>query len=140
MSHACLRFPILRPCRKISWSKFGCIAYITSDNRNIRLANLRCNPKTGDWEIHTHPDATLEHQISKVYKGRELAHLSWNITGLELVIADIYGRLTIFTNLFAINRVSITKTWLTDAEDNLNALVGTMWLNNDKQVCLEPAH
>ncbi|KAL9116271.1 MAG: hypothetical protein Q9187_007206, partial [Circinaria calcarea] len=123
--------------QKVAWSKNGCIAYITSDGRSVRLANLRCGPANGVWEQDSHADSLLAGHILRIYKGRELAHLSWNSTGLELLVADVYGRLSIFsTSLVSINRVAAAKVWITDPEDNLNTLVGMTWLNVERAISL----
>ena len=120
--------------RKISWSKSGCIAHITSDGRGIRIGNLRCNSITGAWEYFAITDEVMSGHLNRIYNGRELAHLSFNPTGVELVVADIYGRLSVFASYLAINRVGVQRAWRNDPEDNLHALVGMMWLHTERTV------
>ena len=88
------------------------------------------------WEQDTQAESLLAGHIQRIYRGRELAHLSWNSSGLELLVADIYGRLSIFSSLVSINRVAAAKVWMTDPEDNLNTLVGMAWLNVERVVRL----
>ena len=105
----------------------------------MRLANLRYHIGKGVWEPDSSVDAVLANQISKIYIGRELAHLSWNPTGNELAICDIFGRLCIFTSLLHLNRISAVKGWMNDPEDDLNALVGMIWLNADRPQGVRPS-
>lgn len=76
----------------------------------------------------------LTDSIFKIYKGRQLAHISWNHNGLELLVADTYGKLSIFSIFIAVNRFVTSKAWPNDPEDDLNTLVGTTWLNAKKTV------
>ena len=118
--------------RKVAWSKVGCIAYITQDGRDVHLSHLRCNPKTGQWE-HT-GDELLDY-ISNIYRGRELIHLSWNPSGVELAVVDVFGRLCLFSIVVGLNRIGIIRPCIGEPEDSLNAVVGLMWLNVDRTVC-----
>ena len=88
------------------------------------------------WEQDSHAENLLSGHIQRIYRGRELTHLSWNSSGLELLVADIYGRLSIYSSLVSINRIAAAKVWMTDPEDNLNTLVGMMWLNIERAVRL----
>ena len=120
--------------RKVAWSKIGCIAYISSDGKQVHLASLRHKKKEGSWTLHLHSDPMLAEHILKIYKGRQLANLSWSPAGTELVIADEYGRLSVCSILIAINRLMVQKVWIGDPETHLNALVGSIWFNVKKMV------
>ncbi|MCJ1284725.1 mediator complex subunit [Xylographa opegraphella] len=122
-------------CRKIAWSKMGCIAYISTDGKELHLATLLHHKKKGIWDLHLHTDPTLVDHIMRTFKGRELAHLSWNPSGSELLVADIYGRLAICTIVIAMNRLTVSKTW-NDPDNYMNSLVGLFWLNVKKVVPL----
>ncbi|MCJ1479591.1 mediator complex subunit [Lambiella insularis] len=121
---------------KIAWSKMGCIAYITADGKELHVATLRHRNDHNTWDLHLHADPTLGEHIAKIYKGRELANLSWNPSGLELVVADVYGRLSVCTTVIATNRLMVSKVWLSEPENHFNAMVGSTWLNVKKVVPL----
>ena len=116
----------------------GCIAYISANGKELHLATLQHHKRNGIWDLHLHADPALAEQIIRIFKGRELANLSWNPSGLELVVADVYGRLAICTIFIAINRLIVSKVWMNDPENYMNALVGSVWLNVKKVVCLFP--
>lgn len=119
---------------KIAWSRMGCIAYITADGKELHIATLRHRKDHGTWELHLHADPTLGEHISKIYRGRELANLLWNPSGLELVVADVFGRLSVCTIFIATNRLLVSKVWPNEPENQMNAMVGSMWLNIKKVV------
>ncbi|MCJ1321765.1 mediator complex subunit [Xylographa vitiligo] len=114
----------------------GCIAYISANGKELHLATLQHHKRNGIWNLHLHADPALAEQIIRIFKGRELANLSWNPSGLELVVADVYGRLAICTIFIAINRLIVSKVWMNDPENYMNALVGSVWLNVKKVVPL----
>ena len=116
----------------------GCIAFISANGKELQLATLQHQKKKGIWDLHFHKDLALAEQIVRIFKGKELANLSWNPSGLELVVADIYGRLAICTIFIAMNRLIVSKVWMNDPENHMNALVGSFWLNVKKVVCLIP--
>jgi mediator of RNA polymerase II transcription subunit 16 len=119
---------ILSSSRKIVWSKFGSLAYITADGKGIGILNLCLRPKDGTWVQNLQIDSLLPDHISKIFKGRKLCHIIWSHTGHELLVVDVFGRLAIFTVFITINRLAASKTWTAEPEDNLNALVGVTWL------------
>ncbi|MCJ1388619.1 mediator complex subunit [Xylographa bjoerkii] len=123
-------------CRKIAWSKMGCLAYISGNGKELHLATLQHHKKNGLWDLHLHADPALAEHIVKIFKGRELENLSWNPSGLELVITDIYGRLAVCTIFIAMNRLIVSKVWMNDPDNHMNALVGSFWLNIKKVVPL----
>ena len=115
--------------RKIAWSKMGCIAYITADNREVQVANLQRHQSDGSWSLSLKSDYILGEYISRIFQGRELANLSWNPSGQDLLVADVHGRLSIFQVRVAINRLAAYKSWPPESDNHLNALVGITWLN-----------
>ena len=120
---------------KIAWSKMGCIAYISASGKELHLATLQHHKNDGSWGLHHHTDPALAEHIIRIFKGRELASLSWNPSGLEIVVTDIYGRLAVCTIFIAMNRLMVSKVWMNDPENHMNALVGSFWLNIKKVVC-----
>lgn len=78
-----------------------------------------------------------EHLIEDAtHHDRELVHLSWSHMGNELAIVDICGRISIYfvLQLPSINRLAVTRRCVSDPEDNLSAVIGLMWLHNDRPV------
>ncbi len=74
--------------------------------------------------------------VSKIHNRQELVHLSWSHAGTELAIVDICGRISIYTVMMMppINRLGAIRRCVVDPEDHLSAVVGMMWLYNDKIV------
>ena len=98
------------------------------------MGSLVYDPATSSWLHETHEDSMLAEQITKIYKGRELVHISWSPSGTELAVVDIYGRLSILTIYIVINRLTPIKAWNADPEDHANSLVGLTWLNSKRQL------
>ena len=120
--------------RKLAWSKIGSIAHITQDGKGVHLGSLLYKPAARSWTHESHEDPLLADQLSKIYKGRELATIGWSPSGLELAIVDIYGRLSIFTIFIPINRLAPMKAWTADPDDHGNSVVGMLWLNSKRQL------
>lgn len=64
-----------------------------------------------------------------------LEHISWNHVGSELAVIDVFGRISIYSILIAMNRMVPLRSCAQDLEDDLGAIVGIMWLNPDRTVC-----
>ena len=117
--------------RKVAWSKLGCIAYITQGGQGVNIRNLLCRADDGKWTLSG--DYPLN-QISSVHEQPSLVHLSWNQTGSELAVVDIFGRISVFSILIAMNRFAVSRSCVVDQEDDLGAIVGLFWLNIDRPV------
>lgn len=103
----------------------GCVAYITFDNLGVNVRILHCEPDDGKWG--TSADCTVE-QVSAAVDKHPLVHVSWNSSGSDLAVIDLFGRISIFTIVITMNRLTITRRSLVDSEDDMNALVGLTWL------------
>ena len=121
----------LRYCRKLTWSKNGCIAYVSRNKRVVILRHLLCDPNDGQWKLSR--EFTVD-EVSSAHGYHEIAHLSWSHTGTEIAIVDVVGRISIYNIFLAINRLSAVKRCSADPEDNLSAVVGLMWAQSDKGV------
>lgn len=55
-------------------------------------------------------------------------HVEWSSSGLDLVIADQYGRFTLFSSTHALNSLERRPVNLTSSVDDLNQVVGLHWL------------
>ncbi|KAL8736286.1 MAG: hypothetical protein Q9166_000441 [cf. Caloplaca sp. 2 TL-2023] len=119
--------------QKITWSNAGCIASITSDGSSVILRNLYCDPATGLWTLSDGDDLGT---VTMIHTGHTLKHLSWNHSGTELAVADTLGNISVFSLLVSINRCSVSRRCVLGAEDNLSAIVGLTWLNQDRQLLL----
>jgi mediator of RNA polymerase II transcription subunit 16, fungi type len=118
----------------IAWSRIGSIAYLSKDRREVFLCNLRFSNEKGDWVTNDHTDYNFPPHLRQVFKGRELAHLSWNPTSLELLVADVCGRIGLFNLAIALNRAVMAKVFTPEQDDSLNALVGMTWLHQKRPV------
>ncbi|KAL8948995.1 MAG: hypothetical protein Q9222_004866 [Ikaeria aurantiellina] len=119
--------------QKIAWSNQGCIATISDNECTVILRSLFCDPHTGLWKLSEGDDGKL---ITRIHSGYRLEHLSWNHSGTDLAVTDVYGNVSVFSLLVAINRCSLSKPCELGVEDNLSAVVGLMWLNQDRTLPL----
>ncbi len=90
-----------------------------------------CRAEDGKWTLGR--DYPLN-QISSVHEQPNFVHLSWNQTGSELAVVDLFGRISIYSILIATNRFAISRSCVVDQEDDLGAIVGLSWLNIDRPV------
>ena len=118
--------------RRIAWSKLGCIASIAEDGHGVILQALMCSPKDGQWKLS---DPSERHGGSSMRSEHPLEHISWNHVGSELAAIDVFGRISIYSILIAMNRMVPIRSCAQDLEDDLGAIVGIMWLNPDRTVC-----
>lgn len=119
--------------RKIAWSNTGCIASIANDGCTVILRNLYCDPVTGLWNLSDGDDAKA---TAQVHNGHTLKHLSWNHNGTDLAVIDTLGNISMSSLLTSVNHSSVSKRCVLGADDNLSVPVGSMWLNQDRQVSL----
>lgn len=121
----------LKISRKITWSKGGCIAYISGDNCNIILKHLICDSYDGQWKLSK--GYSLD-DLPPVHDGGDIVHLSWSHSGSELAVVDLLGRISVFSIFITMNRLNSSRRCILDPEDHLGAVVGLMWLHTT------PAH
>lgn len=119
--------------RKLAWSNQGCVASIASDGHSVTLRNLYCSPVTGLWELSEGDEAKI---IAVVHNGNPLKHLSWSHSGTELAVTDILGNISVFSLAVAINHCTVSRRCALGTEDNLSAIVGLSWLNQDRSVSI----
>lgn len=99
----------------------------------MTLRNLYCSPETGLWELSEGDEAKI---IAVAHNGNPLKHLSWSHSGTELAVADILGNISVFTLAIAINHCTVSRRCALGTEDNLSAIVGLSWLNQDRSVSI----
>lgn len=116
--------PLLTRDRKISWSKNGCVAYITPDGYSVNLKIFSRNPETGKWALGKTVPLELP-QGSEVFP---LIHLSWSHLGNDLAIMDQAGRVMIFSCAMALDRMHFTRAEIAHPESEVDAVVGMHWL------------
>ncbi len=97
----------------------------------MKLRHLLCNPKDGLWKLS---EERVAHEVSAVHSEHNIVHLSWNHTGNDLAVVDIYGQISVFAIFFVLNRLTVSRRCIIDPEDNLSAAVGFMWLNTERMV------
>ena len=116
--------------RKVTWSRYNSVAYITGDGRGVIIRHLLRSSEDGKWTLsgpYLIPRVTIAHQ------GVQLSHVSWNQRTLDLAVVDVLGRISVFT-IIAINRLAPTRLNISDQEDDLGAVVGMIWLNTESMV------
>ena len=78
----------------------------------------------------------LVEDVSATHNDHQLIHLVWSHMGNELAIVDVYGRISVWCAQFmpVLNRLALLRRCVSDPEDNLSAVIGIMWLHNDRPV------
>ncbi|KAK2624763.1 hypothetical protein QTJ16_005956 [Diplocarpon rosae] len=113
-------------CQGIAWSKWGCIASITSNGASLELRNLRCHPTDGSWGLS---EPTVTPGFAPPLDGGLLKHISWSPTGSDLAVIDSAGRVTILSVFTSLNKPSLSRSAQADPADDLHGVVGSYWLN-----------
>ncbi|KAF1840922.1 uncharacterized protein K460DRAFT_194674 [Cucurbitaria berberidis CBS 394.84] len=111
-------------CQRITWSKNGCVAYISPDGYSVYLKVFSRDPKTGKWDLGKHVPLELP-------QGRDIfpfVHLSWSHLGNDLAVMDEAGRVLIFTCAMALDRLHFTRAELAHPESEVDSVVGMHWL------------
>lgn len=119
--------------RKIAWSRLGCIAYISADGLRVYVLHLQCRPSDGKWVLSGESPLM---PVSETHGGNMLVHLSWNETGSELAVVDASGRISIYSISIALNSITGLRQASFDSGDEGSQVVGLMWLNSQRSVCL----
>ncbi|KAH9865629.1 hypothetical protein J1614_009214 [Plenodomus biglobosus] len=111
-------------CQRITWSKSGCVAYISPDGYSVKLKVFYRDPETGKWDLGK--DVPLEFpQGRDVYP---LVHLSWSHLGNDLAIVDEAGRVMVFSCAMALDRLQFIPVELAHPESEADSVVGMHWL------------
>ncbi|KAI8936364.1 hypothetical protein NX059_006776 [Plenodomus lindquistii] len=111
-------------CQRITWSKNGCVAYISPDGYSVRLKVFSRDPVTGKWDLGK--DVPLEFPPGRdIYP---LVHLSWSHLGNDLAIADEAGRVMVFSCAMALDRLQYIPVELAHPESEADCVVGMHWL------------
>ncbi|KAF3051430.1 mediator complex subunit [Didymella keratinophila] len=110
-------------CQKITWSKNGCVAYITPDGAEVHL-KVFSRDETGKWDLDK--DVTLD--IPQGHEHFPFVHLSWSHLGNDLVVVDAAGRVLNFSCAMALDRMPYIKTELAHPEAEADGVVGLHWL------------
>ncbi|KAI1434715.1 RNA polymerase II mediator complex subunit Sin4 [Xylaria sp. CBS 124048] len=112
-------------CQGLAWSKGGTIASITPSGRSLELRYLRADPKTAAWGLSESKVITPWQNLN----GGPVVHLCWGPANSELAIIDAAGRVLLLNFNSDLNRSIVSRRWDGDPVDDLNAIVGTYWLN-----------
>lgn len=121
--------------RKISWSRLGCIAYISRDGLAVNVRYLHCQPSDGRWRLS---EDTPLFPVTEAHGNHPLVHICWNESGLELAVVDSSGRVSIYSISIALNSIAGQRQAAFDPDDEINQVVGMMWLNTQRSVCHLP--
>lgn len=112
-------------CQKIAWSKSGCVASITPDGRGVNLRAFFRNSSDGKWIL----GEEIPLKIPQAHDDFPFVHISWGHIGTDLAVLDAAGRIFIFTNMYALGRMMMTRVSTIDQEDEMGAVVGMHWLS-----------
>jgi mediator of RNA polymerase II transcription subunit 16 len=110
--------------RKITWSKHGVIACVTSSGKGVNTHVLIRNQKTNVWNLSKPVPLPLDLDES----ANKIVHISWSWLGNDLAIIDSSGRVFIFTTPGILGRLTLTRPGLSDLDIELNAVIGTYWM------------
>jgi len=80
--------------------------------------------KTANWSLSDETEVNTS-------EGAVFTHVEWSSSGLDLVIADQFGRFTLFSLNHALNSLERRPVNLTSSVDDLNQVVGLHWLPNN---------
>lgn len=111
--------------RGVAWSRWGCIASIIENGKNLEFRNLRCHPRDGSWNVSEPTVAPFNLSSENI----PFQHLCWSPNGTDLAVIDAAGRISIFTTSTFLNTPNILRSGQTDPPEDLNAVVGAYWLN-----------
>ncbi|KAJ4296833.1 Mediator of RNA polymerase II transcription subunit 16 [Kalmusia sp. IMI 367209] len=109
---------------RISWSKNGCIAYITPDSLGINLRVFSRDASTGKWDLGT--DVQLD--LPQTHDEFHFVHLSWSHLGNDLAVVDSAGHVMIFSCAMVLDRMNFMKTELAQPDTEMDAVAGMHWL------------
>ncbi|KAH0011805.1 hypothetical protein KCU78_g9919, partial [Aureobasidium melanogenum] len=115
------RSHIVGCCQRLAWSRTSCVAQISADSRKVLVRALYRDKNTAKWSLS---DATEVNAL----EGAIFTHVEWSSSGLDLVIADQFGRFTLFSLTHALNSLERRPVNLTSNVDDLNQIVGLHWL------------
>jgi hypothetical protein len=111
--------------RKISWSRFGSIAAVSSDGHGVDIFNFIRDAR-GSWHL-TKPISTPFGPNG--INPNPIAHVSWSNMGNTLAVIDVHGRISIYVHGFVQGNVSLRRqNFAIEPDDDMHTLVGLHWL------------
>jgi mediator of RNA polymerase II transcription subunit 16 len=111
-------------CRKIAWSKNGCVAYISPDGDAINLKVFSRDADTGKWDLGKDVPVELPQRPDTF----PCVHLSWSHLGNDLAVMDAAGRVMLFSMAMALDRLHFVRAELAHPEAEVDGVVGMHWL------------
>lgn len=127
------------PChRKISWSRFGSIASISSDGHNVDIYNYLRDAR-GNWNLSKPIPLPLGPNGINI---NPIVHVSWSHMGNVLAAVDSRGRISLYIVGFSQGSLSLVRqNFALDPDNDMHAVVGLHWLPvhpQESKVSLEP--
>ena len=107
--------------RKIAWSRSGCVAYVGSDGKSVRLTSYPLDAKS---------PATILDTGQAHRDGGDILHLCWDAPGSSLAIIDSLGRILIYRANHCLNHLTVTGQHSPDKVDMCNGVVGMQWISS----------
>ena len=118
--------------RKIAWSNFGAIANIVQDGQGIDVHGLKFDSHRREHVL----TAPTRLELLEISPTAPVQHVSWSSSGLDLVVVDSAGRITIYTTLVALNRLIVRGNFDTREPDIYGEVIELKWLLINRPVCL----
>lgn len=76
--------------------------------------------------------------VTEAHGSHPLVHICWNESGSELAVVDSSGRVSIYSISIALNSIAGQRQAAFDPDDEINQVVGMMWLSTQRSVCYFP--
>ena len=121
------------------------IAHVVADGHGVALQHLVCDSHSGQWRLSK--QYRVDDAAAHIQTNTEIVYLSWEnsrdltVSRDNLAVIDACGRISIYGLLVVVNRLKIVRAFAVDPEDDLNSIVGMIWLRNDRNpvgwVCLD---
>ncbi|KAA8908454.1 mediator complex, subunit Med16 [Sphaerosporella brunnea] len=119
--------------QRIAWSKLGCIAIINAEGTGVETRHLACNPADGRWLLSpAYPIAN----VTRMHEGQKLQHVTWSSQGADLAVVDVFGRVSFYTVIVAINALQLVTMIPVEQDDDMSALAGFWWLPPERPYSL----
>ncbi|THX79645.1 hypothetical protein D6D05_04871 [Aureobasidium pullulans] len=132
------RSHIVGCCQRLAWSRTSCVAQISADSRKIFVRALCRDKNTAKWSLSGETEVNASEDAI-------FTHVEWSSSGLDLVAADQFGRLTLFSLTHALNSLERRPVNLSSTVDDLNQIVGLHWFplnlaGQNRTALIHPAH
>ncbi|KAF1817517.1 hypothetical protein P152DRAFT_21888 [Eremomyces bilateralis CBS 781.70] len=110
--------------QNISWSRFGLLAAISSDNKSVELYNFSRDPQDGEWKL----SQKIPFRIPPLPEGSYFSHVAWSYLGNDLALADSVGHVHVFSMGNSLGRLQPLHSTSRGHFGDVTSIVGLHWL------------